>query len=38
MVAVMYGMLRIRLDRLIVDLEAAASQIVGYIATVEVRK
>jgi len=38
MVSVMYGMLRIRLDRLVVDLEAAASQIVGYIATAEVRK
>jgi len=36
--AVMYGMLRIRLDRLVVDLEAAASQIVGYIATAEVKK
>jgi len=36
----MYGMLRIRLDRLVVDLEAAASQIVGYIATMsaEVKK
>jgi len=38
MVSVMYGMLRIRLDRLVVDLEAAASQIVGHIATTEVRK
>jgi len=39
-VSVMYGMLRIRLDRLVVDLEAAASQIVGYIATMsaEVKK
>ena len=31
-VAVMYGSLRVRLDRTIVDLEAAASQIVGYIS------
>lgn len=38
MVSVMYGMLRVRLDRLVVDLEAAASQILGYIATTEVRK
>jgi len=38
LVSVMYGMLRIRLDRLVVELEAAASQIVGYIATSEVRK
>jgi len=38
MVSVMYGMLRIRLDRLVVELEAAASQIVGHIATTEVRK
>jgi len=37
-VSVMYGMLRIRLDRLVVDLEAAASQIVGYIAMSEVKK
>jgi len=37
-VSVMYGMLRIRLDRLVVDLEAAASQIVGYIATMEVNR
>lgn len=32
-VAVMYGSLRVRLDRTIVDLEAAASQITGYIST-----
>ena len=31
-VAVMYGSLRVRLDRTIVDLEAAASQITGYIS------
>lgn len=30
--AVMYGSLRVRLDRTVVDLEAAASQIVGYIS------
>ena len=29
---VMYGSLRVRLDRTIVELEAAASQIVGYLA------
>lgn len=32
-VAVMYGSLRVRLDRTVVDLEAAASQIVGYLST-----
>lgn len=32
-VAVMYGSLRVRLDRTVVDLEAAASQIVGYVST-----
>lgn len=32
-VSVMYGSLRVRLDRTVVDLEAAASQIVGYIST-----
>lgn len=32
-VAVMYGSLRVRLERTIVDLEAAASQIIGYIST-----
>lgn len=31
-VAVMYGSLRVRLDRTIVNLEAAASQITGYIS------
>lgn len=32
-VMVMYGSLRVRLERTVVDLEAAASQIVGYIST-----
>ena len=32
-VAVMYGILRVRIDRLVVDLEAAASQIVGYLSS-----
>jgi len=32
-VTVMYGSLRVRLDRAVVELEAAASQIVGYIST-----
>lgn len=32
-VAVMYGSLRVRLDRTVVELEAAASQIIGYIST-----
>ena len=31
-VTVMYGSLRVRLDRIVVELEAAASQIVGYIS------
>ena len=31
--SVMYGSLRVRLDRIVVDLEAAASQIIGYIST-----
>ena len=31
-VAVMYASLRVRMDRLVVDLEAAASQIIGYIS------
>ena len=31
-VAVMYGSLRVRLDRTVVELEAAASQITGYIS------
>ena len=30
---VMYGSLRVRLDRTVVELEAAASQIVGYLST-----
>ena len=34
-VAVMYGVLRGRLDRLILELEAAASQIVGYLSPSE---
>lgn len=32
-VCVMYGSLRVRLDRTVVELEAAASQIIGYIST-----
>lgn len=32
-VAVMYGSLRVRLDRIVVELEAAASQTVAYIVT-----
>ena len=32
-VTVMYGSLRVRLDRIVVELETAASQIVGYLAT-----
>ena len=32
-VTVMYGSLRVRLDRTVVELEAAASQIVGYISS-----
>ncbi|MCR5753103.1 MAG: MotA/TolQ/ExbB proton channel family protein [Kiritimatiellae bacterium] len=32
-VSVMYGSLRVRLERTVVELEAAASQIVGYIST-----
>lgn len=31
-VAVMYGSLRVRLDRVVVNLEAAASQVIGYIS------
>lgn len=31
-VTVMYGSLRVRLDRIVVELEAAASQIIGYIS------
>ncbi|MBO7721495.1 MAG: MotA/TolQ/ExbB proton channel family protein [Kiritimatiellae bacterium] len=30
--AVMYGSLRVRLDRVVVELEAAASQIIGYLS------
>lgn len=38
-VIVMYGSLRVRLDRITVELEAAASQIVGYISSAkETRK
>ena len=33
-VTVMYGSLRVRLERTVVELEAAASQIVGYLVTV----
>ena len=33
--AVMYGILRIRMDRLVVELEAAASRIVGYLSMKE---
>lgn len=32
-VVVMYGSLRVRLDRIVVELEAAASRIIGYIST-----
>lgn len=32
-VTVLYGSLRVRLERIVVELEAAASQIVGYLAT-----
>lgn len=31
-VVIMYGSLRVRLDRMVVELEAAASQIVGYLS------
>lgn len=37
-VAVMYTSLRTRLDRIVVELETAASQILGYIATAEAKK
>ena len=33
-VTVMYGSLRVRLDRTVIELEAAASQIVGYLSSV----
>lgn len=32
-VTVMYGSLRVRLDRIVVEMEAAASQIVGYLSS-----
>lgn len=32
-IVVMYGSLRVRLDRIVVELEAAASQIVGYVSS-----
>lgn len=32
-VTVMYGSLRVRLDRIVVEMEAAASQIIGYLST-----
>ena len=31
--SVMYSFLRVRLDRIVVELEAAASQVIGYIST-----
>ena len=37
-VAVMYGILRVRMERIVVEMEAAASQITGYIATREAKK
>ena len=37
-VSVMYGMLRLRTERLIVELDAAATEIVGYILTKGVRQ
>ena len=37
-VIVMSGILNVRLDRLVTELEAAASRIVGYISTKEARK
>lgn len=37
-VIVMYGSLRVRMERIVVELEAAASQITGYIATREAKK
>jgi biopolymer transport protein ExbB len=37
-VAVMYGVLRVRMERIVVEMEAAASQITGYIATREAKK
>ena len=38
LVVVMYGSLRVRVDRITVELEAAASQITGYITTREAKK
>lgn len=35
MATVMYGSLRVRLDRTVVELEAAASQVVGYLSAVK---
>ena len=37
-VSVMYGSLRVRLDRTVVELEAAASQIIGFISTLRERE
>lgn len=37
-VAVMYGMLRTRMDRIAVELEAAAIQITGYLSTREAKR
>ena len=37
-VAVMYGVLRVRMERIVVEMEAAASQITGYMATREAKK
>jgi biopolymer transport protein ExbB len=37
-VAVMYGVLRVRMERIVVEMEAAASQITGYISTREAKK
>lgn len=37
-VIVMYGSLRVRLERIVVELEAAASQITGYLASKEAGK
>ena len=37
-VAVMYGVLRVRMERIVVEMEAAASQITGYIAMREAKK
>lgn len=37
-VIVMYGSLRVRLERIIVELEAAASQITGYLTSKEAKK